>query len=400
MSKNANQKLHLLNLQIKGFRGLRELTIPNLGRVTLLVGRNGVGKTTILEAVKLWARRGKSTSVARLLSDRDEYGLAADDNGDIVSTSSISPLFFGRNPSSGSKIEIGPANGSDFDKLTIKIVNGSDSLPKELKANRRYINNTGANFTCTTFGDKNQYSIWHGERFFDNTVRRGKSFEECPDERYFEDYRDSALESNKSGLADSVVPTTVACISLGPEQLEGSAIAKYLESIALTNDEDRATRALNIAIGENVECLASVHHDRDRYGPSGSRVIVRLNQDNPRVPLKSLGSGATRLLSVALALSRSENGFLVIDEVENGIHHTVHENLWKMIMKAAIESNVQVIATTHSFDCIVGFARAATANGEVDGVLIRIEKDTYQTKAVSFDKTGLQSIEKHRFEVR
>ena len=404
MSENANQKLHLPSLQIKGFRGLRELTIPNLGRVTLLVGRNGVGKTTILEAVKLWAKRGKSESVVQILSEREElfsergeYRLAIDD--DDATAATIAPLFFKRNPTSGSKIEIGPTEGLNLHKLTIEIVNGGESLPAELKANWHHIHDTGAKLICTTFGNRNSYSIWHGQHFIDRTIRRERYFKESPYAQYFEDYRDSELEINKSKLTDSVESTTVVCISLGPELWESSTIAKYWERFALTDHEIRATRAINIAIEENVERLASVH-DRIGCESTGSGIIARLNKDNPRVPLKSLGEGAMRLLCVALALSSSKNGFLAIEEAENGIHHTIHEDLWKMIMNAASESNVQVIATTHSFDCIAGFARAAIANKDVDGVMVRIEQDADRTRAVSFDEDGLKSIEKHGFEVR
>ena len=398
MNETANQKLHLPSLQISGFRGLRELTIPSLGRVTLLVGRNGIGKTTVLDAIKLWAAGGKSMSVARLLSERDEYGLAIDDDT-MVSTSSIAPLFFGRNPNAGSKIEIGPSNGSDSEKLTIKLVNGSESLPKELMASWYLMRDSSANLMCTTFGQKSRYSILQGQQYIDRAARSRSSFDEFPHELFFEDYEDCDLERKRSKPAEAGDAATKACVSLRPGPLASSMIAKYWESVALTDDEDRAIRALNIAIGENVERLASVH-DADRYGLPGSRVIARLNQDNTRVPLKSLGDGAVRLFCVALALSRSENGFLVIDEAENGIHHTAHEDLWNMVMKAASESNVQVVATTNSFDCITGFARAAIANNDVDGALVRIEHDNDRTRAVLFDEGGLQSIEKHRFEVR
>ena len=54
-SPNTSQ---LSDLQIRGFRGVGELTIPRLGRVTLFAGRNGVGKTTVLDAVRLYAARG------------------------------------------------------------------------------------------------------------------------------------------------------------------------------------------------------------------------------------------------------------------------------------------------------------------------------------------------------
>ena len=53
-----DQPLHLPSLVIKNFRGIDELTIPRLGRVTLLAGKNGVGKTTVLDAVRVWADRG------------------------------------------------------------------------------------------------------------------------------------------------------------------------------------------------------------------------------------------------------------------------------------------------------------------------------------------------------
>ena len=55
---SPDPSLHLPSLVIKNFRGIDELTIPRLGRVTLLAGKNGVGKTTVLDAVRIWAARG------------------------------------------------------------------------------------------------------------------------------------------------------------------------------------------------------------------------------------------------------------------------------------------------------------------------------------------------------
>ena len=54
----ATKQLHLPSLSITGFRGIDTLTIPRLGRVTLLAGKNGVGKTTVLDAVRVYAAGG------------------------------------------------------------------------------------------------------------------------------------------------------------------------------------------------------------------------------------------------------------------------------------------------------------------------------------------------------
>ena len=67
-----DQNLHLPSLVIKNFRGIDELTIPRLGRVTLLAGKNGVGKTTVLDAVRVWAARGQRLRSIRCLLARGD----------------------------------------------------------------------------------------------------------------------------------------------------------------------------------------------------------------------------------------------------------------------------------------------------------------------------------------
>ena len=43
-----------------------------LGRVTLLAGKNGVGKTTVLDAVRIWADRGRRFTLVDVLYNSDE----------------------------------------------------------------------------------------------------------------------------------------------------------------------------------------------------------------------------------------------------------------------------------------------------------------------------------------
>lgn len=41
----------LTEIEVKNFRGFRSLKMNDLGRITLVGGRNGVGKTALLEAL-------------------------------------------------------------------------------------------------------------------------------------------------------------------------------------------------------------------------------------------------------------------------------------------------------------------------------------------------------------
>ena len=66
MSSSDGGPLHLPSLSIEGFRGIKRLWLPKLGRATLPTGRNGVGKTTVLEAARIWAARGTSASIGNV----------------------------------------------------------------------------------------------------------------------------------------------------------------------------------------------------------------------------------------------------------------------------------------------------------------------------------------------
>lgn len=52
-----NQML-LPDLQISGFRAFKHLEIPGLARVNLITGRNNARKTSLLEALRLYASGG------------------------------------------------------------------------------------------------------------------------------------------------------------------------------------------------------------------------------------------------------------------------------------------------------------------------------------------------------
>ena len=143
---------------------------------------------------------------------------------------------------------------------------------------------------------------------------------------------------------------------LGNEDLE-----RLWDSVVLTPDEDRAAEAaLKLVFGDDVERVAVVGDEATYPRRRGRRAVVLSGGQRRPVPLRSLGDGALRLFGVALALANSRGGFLLIDEAENGIHYSLQLPSGTWSFGLAHENDVQVLATTHSSDCIKGFAKAAS----------------------------------------
>jgi len=72
-----------------------------------------------------------------------------------------------------------------------------------------------------------------------------------------------------------------------------------------------------------------------------------------------LGDGTGNLIAIVSKLFQSKDGYLFIDEVENGFHYTFLDKLWEIILTISKKQNVQVFATTHSKECIDSLARAS-----------------------------------------
>ena len=75
--------------------------------------------------------------------------------------------------------------------------------------------------------------------------------------------------------------------------------------------------------------------------------------------LNEFGDGLKHYISIICSLYSCENGYLFIDEIDNGIHYTQLDKLWEIILTISKEQNVQVFATTHSKECIESYARVA-----------------------------------------
>lgn len=82
------------------------------------------------------------------------------------------------------------------------------------------------------------------------------------------------------------------------------------------------------------------------------------------------------------------------------MRNLVQPDLWKLIFHTARRLNVQVFATTHSWDCIEGFQQASQAVGNGDGLLIRLESKQEGINATLFDERRSGIAAREQIEVR
>ena len=103
------------------------------------------------------------------------------------------------------------------------------------------------------------------------------------------------------------------------------------------------------------------------------RVLVRSDRFSRPMPLGSFGDGLNRLFAIVLSLLEARGGLLLIDEFENGLHHSVQLKIWQTIFQLSSNLNVQVFATTHSRDAVETFQKAAAKSPE-EGMLLRLTR--------------------------
>ena len=361
----------LTSLGIRNYRNLKSLDIERLARVNLIAGKNNTGKTSLLEAVSLYAAGADITWINTLLKLRGDYqqvrgtlekGLV---DASVLFKSNFKSyisLFYQRKL--GNTIKIGPLSG-EFKKLNIDIASSEDSNPdKSSDPNMLFIITRGDDIHATSLYQDIVRGMLNSSHF---------------------------LSSNN--LAEPLSFSNYQFVTTKGNLREDNH--QLWSNIALTDKENQVVEALKI-IDPNVSRMSFIEAEISRE----RKAVVRMENSQDIVPLQSMGDGMNRILTIILALVNASNGYLLIDEFENGLYHRVQEDLWTIIFKLAQELNVQVFATTHSDDCIRAFEHVLSKGNQKEGQFIRLEKDGDTIYPVLFDAKQLQVATDHAIEIR
>jgi len=122
------------------------------------------------------------------------------------------------------------------------------------------------------------------------------------------------------------------------------------------------------------------------------------------IPINVMGGGILRILHIVLAISDTQGGIVLVDEIENGLHYSSQKILWDAIFESALEFDVQIFATTHSLECINAFS-SSYANSKLSDVndkirLFRLEKRDDKTSVISYNDKILAASLDSGWEVR
>jgi AAA15 family ATPase/GTPase len=286
------------SLKIENYRLFESLHIERLGRVNLLVGKNNSGKSTVLEAVRLYASNDGSLTIQKILQSRDEGGKRERHVTGIISVD-----------------------------------------------------------------------------FYEAAKRRGAVGQP----------KISVTSSSRSRSSYSYI---------APDGMDRRDAAQLWDRIVLTDSEVDVIQALRI-ISSDIERLSFIgESDKDRIP------MVKLASEARPVPLRTLGDGVNRMLGIALACAHAAGGFLLVDEIENGIHYSVQPQMWELIFRIAARMDVQVFATTHSWDCIEAFQHAAANDYGEEAALIRLDTRSGKVKPTIFSEKELAIATRERIEIR
>jgi hypothetical protein len=364
------------SIEIQGYRGFERFEMTGLGRVNLLVGTNNGGKTSVLEAVFLLMSEGDPAALWQVLSRRGERLVTEVAASPLTSRTEaeVRHLFRGHEIRPGSSFALSATNQKQCSVAFAVTETSSNPRTQEAIVDHDGISLPGLALDIT---GHRQPAV----RRIPLTGAGGLS---------------AAFEaSHWSGRRTGEPPIFIASDSLMSDELVG-----LWNSVSLTPAESLVLKALQFVDPEIERIAVQVTTARSYYlsGSRGGFIVKRRGTEGP-IPIGSMGDGMWRMLVMAIAITQCRGGVLLIDEIDSGLHYSVMSDMWRLIFNTAKELDVQVFATTHSYDCVYSLAHICADADEQNPVTIqRIEPG--RSKAIPYAQNEIRIAADREIEVR
>ena len=360
------------SLRIRNYRVFKDLEISGLHRINLIAGKNNSGKTSLLEAIFLLAQGSNPVSALSAGIFRSPH---QSDPTDARRTALHIGTFYRQ------IFHVADTDQTIVLEGTVHI-DGRDT-PSGKMSLSIYVDQPEV--TELIFGSNGE----NGEL----EIGRGRSLVFVP--KY----------GNLTGKERRLQMTGRGVRVHGEADVNVSLKARVLFS-GLGNTRDDA---IDLALlrtkrqGDIIYKALSAVEPRlkalEDSSASGEPMIWADVEGMPELmPLPVMGEGMTRLTRMLLAIANAPGGVVLIDEIENGFHHSVQTKVWKSIACAAEQFDTQIFATTHSYEC---FENAVNALGSDGFRFIRPRKTRDGgNEAVVYEPEMIEAAIRHYIEVR
>jgi len=327
----------LHSFTIQNFRCFPHLTIQPLKQVNLIGGKNNVGKTSLLEALLIFLHPNNPQILLNLNVTRNLTKDAKFNDLEV-----LRGFFFNQDMEREIALK---------DKKTLSIRMGSSAQNSKFQLVMEYGNEYSLKKIITKKSSRKR-------QLSDNLGSQSFPLSFYLDSSSYSPRQDAELFSNMErwGRTDEIVATL-------------RVLEPRLKRLSLLLVEDEPI----------------IH------GDIGMRELV---------PLPLMGEGIGRLLSIILAIANTKGSTVLIDEIENGFHHSVLTKVWEAIGDVACKGETQIFATTHSIECIRAAHYAFKSGKQYDFAYHRLDRVEDEIKAVTYDEEILEFSDEMNLEVR
>ncbi|RZF64326.1 hypothetical protein EWE75_11230 [Sphingomonas populi] len=351
--------LQIENFHVGSFRGLEDVALENAGQVNLIVGGNNSGKTSVLEALAVYASPmdvGAWADVARMREVRAFINPKRDSS--LSALDALRWLFPQRQSDDW---ERGPrrmwlsASGTiDVRKVSAEClpIHGIPPEPRfapgRMGRELELIESDGWHLTIEVEAEGGSFDLKSSKQPIDIYSYPGGQRARLEVDMWAANGVRLPFARAKPGLRHETL--TPYSHRNQPVQLHNLSriisSGNKAEVIDLLRGVDRRLRDLEIITEA-----------------TGRALITALFEDGKRMPITILGDGFRRALAIAIAVNQVKGGLLLIDEIETALHVSALDDLFPWLVRIAAELKVQVFATTHSLEAIQAITNAAAKAG-------------------------------------
>ncbi|MEE9271196.1 MAG: AAA family ATPase [Candidatus Krumholzibacteria bacterium] len=329
----------LTNLSIEGFRGISQLDIDGLAPLTVFTGDNGAGKTTVLEVA--FAVCGRTTP-AWILTLQAQRGLGAFSK----EGPSYLGLFYGPSETGCAKLSAGTKNGTELRLEIERTEAGPQTVLLEPTE-------------TADLADLPKHASALEFRAYENGKLENKSqlvWTFTPPDR-------GQLEPRGGKLGH---PRAMFQHPPGG-RLAQEEKARYGD--ARESGRDRAVMELVQSIDPRIDDIEYLQTTRTQY----FRTKLK---DGRTLPLGMLGGGVVNAFRFGINLAHVRDGFLAIDEVENGLYYRRLPMVFRALVQAREHFGTQLMLATHSHEALSAIVEVATERNAEQFAVVHLRRDS------------------------